>query len=253
VLYSPHFKVNLISIVKIISSLNCYVKFIPNKCLIQDLISHKMIGLADLHGGLYKLRISPSTFNLQPSVSLVSHCNISHKKSFESFINSSITHIPDSALWHFRLGHLSNQRLSKMHSLYPSICTDNKAICDVCQFAKHKKLPFSTSLSHASSKFELLHCDIWGPLGVPSIHGHKYFITIVDDYSRFVWTILIKSKSEVSLHIQQFITLIENHNFTSPLKFLGVIMVLNSICLPFIVPKVSCTRSLVLRLLNKMP
>ena len=31
VLYSPHFKVNLISIAKIISFLNCYVKFIPNK------------------------------------------------------------------------------------------------------------------------------------------------------------------------------------------------------------------------------
>jgi hypothetical protein len=34
VLYSPHFKVNLISIAKIISSLNCYVKFLPDKCII---------------------------------------------------------------------------------------------------------------------------------------------------------------------------------------------------------------------------
>jgi len=62
----------------------------------------------------------------------------------------------------------------------------------------------------------MLHCDIWGPLNVPSIHGHKYFITIVDDYSRFVWIILIKSKSEVSLHIQQFITLIENQFHITP-------------------------------------
>jgi len=210
VLYSPHFKVNLISIAKIISSLNCYVKFLPDKCIIQDLITNKMIGLVDPYGGLYKLRISPSAFDFNSSVSNVPHYNISINKDSQAFVPSSFTHIPDSALWHFRLGHLFNQRLSNMHSLYPSICVDNKAICDVCQFAKHKKLPFFTSSCHASSKFELLHCDIWGPLNVPSIHGHKYFITIVDDYSRFVWIILIKSKAEVSLHIQQFITLIEN-------------------------------------------
>jgi len=171
VLYSPHFKLNLISIAKIINSLNCYVKFLPDKCIIQDLITNKMIGLADPHGGLYKLRISPSTFPFISSVSNVPHCDISTNKDSQSVVHSSFTHIPDSALWHFRLGHLSNQRLSNMHSLYPSICVDNKAICDVCQFAKHKKLPFSTSSSHASSKFELLHCDIWGPLNVPSIHG----------------------------------------------------------------------------------
>jgi len=139
-----------------------------------------------------------------------------------------------------------------MHSLYPSICVDNKAICDVCQFAKHKKLPFITSLSHFSSKFELLHCDIWGLLGVLYIHGHKYYITIVDDYSRFVSIILIKSKAEVSLHIQQFITLIEI-SFTSHLKHLKVIMALNFIYLHFTLLRVFYTRDLVLKLLNKMP
>lgn len=97
-----------------------------------------------------------------------------------------------------------------MHSLYPSISTDNKAICDICKFVKHKILPYSTSSSHARSKFDLLHCDIWGPLGISSIHGHKYFITIFDDYSRFVWIILIKNKPKFSSHIQDFITLIEN-------------------------------------------
>jgi len=101
-------------------------------------------------------------------------------------------------------------------NMYPSICVDNKAICDVCQFAKHKKLPYSTSSSHAKSKFELLHCDIWGPLSIPTIHGHRYFITIVDDFSRFVWFILIKAKSEVSSHIQNFINLIENQFHVTP-------------------------------------
>jgi hypothetical protein len=124
--------------------------------------------------------------------------------------------IPASAIWHFRLGHLSHQRLVSMQTLYPSISYDNKAICDVCHFAKHKRLPFISSSSHAHSKFELLHFDIWGPLAIPSVHNHKYFLTIVDDFSRFVWTILLKNKSEVSDHVKHFITMIENQYHIVP-------------------------------------
>jgi len=49
-----------------------------------------------------------------------------------------------------------------MHKLYPDIIVDNKAVCDVFHFAKHKKLPFANSSFHASTKFELLHLDILG-------------------------------------------------------------------------------------------
>lgn len=39
--------------------------------------------------------------------------------------------------------------------------------------------PLSSSVNlHA---FDLVHVDIWGPLSIPSFHGHKYFLTIVDD------------------------------------------------------------------------
>ena len=78
-----------------------------------------------------------------------------------------------------------------MCSLYSNIVPDNKnSVCDICHFAKQKHLYFSPSASHASSNFELLHLDIWGPLSVSSIHGHIYFLTIVDDHSRFLWIIL---------------------------------------------------------------
>jgi hypothetical protein len=103
-----------------------------------------------------------------------------------------------------------------MSSLYPMITNDNKAICDICHFAKQKHIPFNTSLSHASCNFELLHLDIWGPLSVSSIHGHKFFLTIVDDHSRFLWVILLKSKAEVAHHVQSFITMIQNQFHVTP-------------------------------------
>ncbi|RDX88759.1 hypothetical protein CR513_29602, partial [Mucuna pruriens] len=38
----------------------------------------------------------------------------------------------------------------------------------------------------------MLHIDIWGHYSLPSIHKHKYFLTIVDDHNRFTWVTLLK-------------------------------------------------------------
>jgi hypothetical protein len=97
--------------------------------------------------------------------------------------------------------------------LYPDITSNNKDTCDLCHFAKHKHLPFTSSSSYASANFDLIHLDIWGPLFVASVHGHRYFLTILDDHSRFLWIILLKTKSEVSHHVQKFILMIQNHTY----------------------------------------
>jgi len=103
-----------------------------------------------------------------------------------------------------------------MLQLYPSISVDNKATCDICHFAKPRKLPYNSSHSIANSKFELSHFDIWGPLDQTSVHGHKYFLTIVEDFSRFLWVILLKIKAKISLQVKNFIQLIDNHHHITP-------------------------------------
>nr|GLL25232.1 uncharacterized protein LOC109182622 [Ipomoea trifida] len=52
--------------------------------------------------------------------------------------------------------------------------------------------------------------DIWGPYKVATIHGHHYFLTILDDHNRAVWVYLMKAKSEVRSLIIQFCNLVEN-------------------------------------------
>jgi hypothetical protein len=44
---------------------------------------------------------------------------------------------------------------------------------------------------------ELVHMDVAGPMEMTSFDNKKYFLIIVDDYSRAVWTSAIASKSEV--------------------------------------------------------
>ncbi|XP_075099517.1 uncharacterized protein LOC142176283 [Nicotiana tabacum] len=60
--------------------------------------------------------------------------------------------------------------------------------CGVCPLAKQAKLPFPTSRDRVKNVFELLHMDVWGPFRIATHDGNKYFLTIVDDYSRDVPT-----------------------------------------------------------------
>lgn len=146
--------------------------------------------------GLYHLDVNDAAKKLKSS-------NIGN-----IFCNSVL--LPPSALWHFRFGHASLNKTSSLQRFYPSIELNKNMICDVCKFARQKRKSFPTSINRASKIFGLLHMDLWGPFAVDSIHGYKYFLTILDDHSRFTWVILIKGKHETQMHIQNFITMVQN-------------------------------------------
>ncbi|CAH9056431.1 unnamed protein product [Cuscuta europaea] len=68
---------------------------------------------------------------------------------------------------------------------------------------------FVTSSARAVELFELIHCDIWGPYRVVSSCGARYFLTVVDDFSRAVWVHLMKEKSEVKIILKQFFAMVD--------------------------------------------
>ncbi|XP_058783503.1 uncharacterized protein LOC131658196 [Vicia villosa] len=131
VLYMPEFSFNLISVPKLTKTLNCQLMFTDVNCVIQDLSSKMMIGTAELHGGLYLLK--------SPSVSL-------YPNPPNHFVNSSV-HIPvnsssNCSLWHLRLGHTSFSKLVELNKNFPFIKPINSNLpCDVCFYAKQKRLP----------------------------------------------------------------------------------------------------------------
>ena len=88
-------------------------------------------------------------------------------------------------LWHKRMGHPSE----KVVKLLPPVSSYkgglNKA-CEVCFRAKHPREKFNLSDNKASRIFEKVHCDLWGPYRHPSSCDARYFLTIVDDFSRAV-------------------------------------------------------------------
>ncbi|KAL8144149.1 hypothetical protein V2J09_017181 [Rumex salicifolius] len=60
-----------------------------------------------------------------------------------------------------------------------------------------------------------------GPYDTPTFEGFRFFLTIMDDKSRGVWASLMKHKSEVSNHLQNFILFVQNQ-FQSKVQIIRI-------------------------------
>ncbi|GJZ22728.1 ribonuclease H-like domain-containing protein [Tanacetum coccineum] len=96
------------------------------------------------------------------------------------------------------LGHPADPVLNVLKDSLNIDKKDNTVCCEICQRAKQTREPFLLS-DHTSNRLgDLVHLDLWGPYKVTSSEGFRFFLTIVDDYTRAVWVYLIKSKDEIS-------------------------------------------------------
>lgn len=69
------------------------------------------------------------------------------------------------SLWHRRLGHVPPMILKKLFTIKHDNCVNVVKNCHVCPLAKHTRLPFPSSNIKSTNYFELLHADVWGPIG----------------------------------------------------------------------------------------
>jgi hypothetical protein len=206
VLYFPSFSFNLIFVPQLTQNLQCTLIFDNNDCLVQEKCSKMMIGVAKMLNGLFILQ-SPSVTlgNLPSNCCINSILSINHSHPSLGTNNDN-----NCTLWHRRFGHASHAKLSEINKIFPFVhFTKSSDPCDICFFAKQKRLPFTLSNHVSKQNFDLIHMDIWGPISVPSMLGFKYFLTIVDDKSRFTWIYLLKLKSEASTYIKHFCSMVK--------------------------------------------
>jgi hypothetical protein len=103
-----------------------------------------------------------------------------------------------SSLWHRCLGHPSSVVVHQvLHGNSIPFSESNKEfVCDACQKAKSHQLPYPKSTSVSTSPLELVFSDVWGPAS-ESFGCFKYYVSFIDDYSKFTWIHLLKKKSDV--------------------------------------------------------
>lgn len=63
--------------------------------------------------------------------------------------------------------------------------------------------------------FQLIHMDLWGPFHYVTYNGERYFLTIVDDFTRATWVYLLHSKLDTLSMIKNFVILVETQFSTT--------------------------------------
>jgi histone deacetylase 1/2 len=186
VLYAPTANKNLISVHHFTADNNAFLEFHPDFFLVKDQATKRTLLQGRCRGGLYSLKSTPP------------------KQAFGG------TKLP-SPRWHSCLGHPSlpvvQEVLSK--NKLPFISDQNKeTICDACQQGKSHQLPYPKSTSVSNNPLDLVFSDVWGPAPT-SVGRNNYYVSFIDDFSKFTWIYLLRHKSEVFQRFHDFQNLVE--------------------------------------------
>jgi hypothetical protein len=127
------------------------------------------------------------------------------------------TTISSTNLWHNHLGHISPHRLNLIAKNFLKFSAQFHDVCPICPLAKQSRLPFSPSVISSTKPFEKIHCDIWDRYRHPSISDAYYFLTVVDDYTRFTWIFLMRHKNETQSLLKCFFSYVHTQ-FNSHIK-----------------------------------
>ena len=82
--------------------------------------------------------------------------------------------------------------------------------CESCADGKHHRQKFPKGVGKRSTEIlGLVHSDVCGQMGAKSLSGCEYFLTFIDDKSRYTWIYVLKRKSEVFNKFIEWKTMVE--------------------------------------------
>ena len=152
VYHVSHLTTNLISVSKFCTNDNVFFEFHPKLFLVKDQVLRQVLLQGQLKNGLYEF---PHLTDDAPTV----------------FYTPTMLNIT-SSLWHSRLGHPTDDIMTKaLNSFNIAYQRNKRAVCSACPVAKSHKLPFSLSNSRSFHPLALIHTDLWGPTPTPSTTG----------------------------------------------------------------------------------
>ena len=178
--YVPSFSRNLISVSRLVpfgfsftfsdKSFNLYNK---SEC----------VGNGILSDGLYCLNLQNNTaYNTV-------HVHAGNKRC--------VMNENSSTLWHWILGHISIDRIRRLvkDGVLNTLDFTDFDTCVDCSKGKHTSKSKKSGVHRSSELLEIIHTDICSP--DMDSYGQKYFISFIDDYSRYMYIYLLHNKSKV--------------------------------------------------------
>ena len=176
VLYVPEIRKNLVS-GSLLSKHGFRMVFEADKMVLTK--AGMYVGKGYLTDGLFKLNVMTIVPKMNKNAS------------------SSAYLLESSNLWHGRLGHVNYDTLRRLIKLdhIPAFKMDPNHKCETCVEAKLTRTSFQT-IERNTEPLDLIHSDVCDLKVVQSRGGNKYFITFVDDSTKYCYVYLLKSKDE---------------------------------------------------------
>ena len=177
VYYIPDLKSNIISLGQATEA-GCDVRLKDNYLTLHDRDGNLLVKATRSRNRLYKVELK-----------------VENTKCLQ------LAALNDSTKWHARLGHINLETIKAMVTKefvigIPS-APKEKEICASCMLGKQARQVFPKATTYRASQIlELIHGDLCGPISPPTAAKRRYILVLIDDHSRFMWSFLLKEKSE---------------------------------------------------------
>jgi hypothetical protein len=185
--HAPSIKKNLIS-----GSLLCHdgfkLVFELNKCIVSKFGTFSGKGYES--GGLFRLSLVDTCFKFANLV-----------------VNNMETNIWHSRLCHVNIGCMS--RLARL-SLIPKFDVVKDSKCHMCVEAKQPRKPHKVVVARELTPLELIHSNIGEMNEILTKGGKRYFISFIDDCTRFCYVYLMRTKDEALHYFKIYKAEVEN-------------------------------------------
>lgn len=190
VYYIPDLKSNIVSLGQA-TEVGCEIRMKEDRLILYDRFGKLLVMTTRSKNRLYKVQLE-----------------------VENIKCLQVASISESTKWHARLGHINPYTMKSMISKelvdgIPKIKVDRE-VCSSCFLRKQARHPFPQATTfRASQTLELIHGDLCGPITPPTLTKKRYVFVIIDYFSRYMWTILLKEKGEALEKFKKFKILAE--------------------------------------------
>jgi hypothetical protein len=145
-------------------------------------------------------------------------CKCLFRFSVSNFCKKSVNNIydgvneSDASVWHSRLCHLNFGSMSRLSNLnlIPNLYIVKCSKCQSYVQSKQPRKPHKAAKERHLIPLELIHSDICEINGVLTEGGQRYFMTMIDDTSRYCYVYLLETKDDALNYFKTYKAEVEN-------------------------------------------
>lgn len=112
---------------------------------------------------------------------------------------------------HFHMDHLNKLFCKDLVDGLLDLHFENNVLYDACQKGKQVTAFFKAkNIISMDRPLQLLYIDLFDPYRTVSLYGNVYALVVMDEYSRYTWTLLLSQKRDIFAAFQKLAKVIQN-------------------------------------------